>query len=285
MTSKTKRVIIVISLILFLSVVLLLSIAYIRYRDFKKAFVVNLSTQATSFIGQEVAVGELSFSPAGEINLHNITVYNPEGFTAGKLLTIKKLSLKMRYREIVKKKLYFEKIIVQEPELSVVQDRQGRLNISDKLREFFARKPTLEYRIDEFDIKSGIVDFNEDKKFRNDDVNVSVKNLSSERTTKTSIRGHTTYAVSRIAIVGWVYLKDEPKRLNISISSQELSLSALKESLNKYGVEITKTKATLYLNAEGDTEKGFHFTSEIGMRDAKFAFLKKDVQEILLRIQ
>ena len=284
MTLKTKRVIIVISLILFLSVVLLLSIAYIRYRDFKKAFVVNLSTQATSFIGQEVAVGELSFSPAGEINLHNITVYNPEGFTAGKLLTIKKLSLKMRYREIVKKKLYFEKIIVQEPELSVVQDRQGRLNISDKLREFFARKPTLEYRIDELDIKSGIVDFNEDKKVRNDDVNVSVKNLSSERTTKTSIRGHTTYAVSRIAIVGWVYLKDEPKRLNISISSQELSLSALKESLNKYGVEITKTKVTLYLNAEGDTEKGFHFTSEIGMRDAKFAFLKKDVKEILLRI-
>ena len=40
----------------------------------------------------------------------------------------------------------------------------------------------------------------------------------------------------------------------------------------------------MYLNAEGDTEKGFHFNSEIGMRDAKFAFLKKDVKEILLRI-
>ena len=40
----------------------------------------------------------------------------------------------------------------------------------------------------------------------------------------------------------------------------------------------------MHLNAEGDTEKGFHFTSEIGMRDAKFTFLKKDVKEILLKI-
>src|SRR4030042_3668603 len=228
MTSKTKRVITVISLILLLIVVLLLSVAYIQYRDFKKAFVVKLSTQATSFIGQEVVVGDLSFSPAGEINLHNITVHNPEGFTAGKLLTIKKLSLKMRYREILKKKLFFEKITVYKPELTVVQNGQGRFNISDKLREIFAKKPTLEYQIDDFIITSGIVDFNGDKKFRNDDVNVSLKHLSSVPDTKTSISGRTTYAGSRIAIDGWVYLKDEPKRLNISVSSEDLKLSPLK---------------------------------------------------------
>jgi hypothetical protein len=284
MTSKTKRVITVISLILLLSVVLLLSVAYIQYRDLKRAFVVKLSTQATSFIGQEVVVGDLSFSPAGEINLHDITVHNPEGFTAGKLLTIKKLSLKMRYREILKKKLIFEKITVHEPELAIFQNREGRLNISDKLREIFARKTTLQYQIDEFAIMSGIIDFNGDKKFRNDEVNVSLKNLSPVPDTKTSISGRTTYAGSRIAIDGWVYLKDAPKRLNISVSSEDLKLSALKETLNKCGIEITKTKVTFYLNGEGDTEKGFHFTSEIGMRDAKFTFLKKDVKEILLKI-
>ena len=284
MTAKTKRVITAISFIVILSVVLLLSVAYIQYRDFKKAFISKLSAQATSFIGQEVSVDDLSFSPAGAIALQNIIVHNPEGFTAGKLLTIEKLSLKMHYREILKKKLFFEKITVHAPELTFIRNRDGKLNISDKLREFFARKPTLNYRIDEFTITSGVVDFNGDKKFRNDDVNVSLKNLSSERDTKTSISGHTTYAGSRIAIDGWAYLKNEPKRLNISISSQDLSLSALKESLNTYGVEITKTKATLYLNAEGDTEKGFHFTSEIGIKDARFAFLKKDIKEMLLKI-
>jgi hypothetical protein len=104
------------------------------------------------------------------------------------------------------------------------------------------------------------------------------------RDAKTSIRGYTTYAGSRIAIDCWVYLKDEPKRLDISVSSEELTLSPLKGFLDKYAVEIAKTKATLYLNAEGDTEKGFHFTSEIRMRDAKFAFLKKDVKDVLLKI-
>jgi hypothetical protein len=284
MTAKTKRVITAISFIVILSVALLLSVAYIQYRDFKKAFISKLSAQATSFIGQEVSVDDLSFSPAGAIALQNIIVHNPEGFTAGKLLTIEKLSLKMHYREILKKKLFFEKITVHAPELTFIRNRDGKLNISDKLREFFARKPTLNYRIDEFTITSGVVDFNGDKKFRNDDVNVSLKNLSSERDTKTSISGHTTYAGSRIAIDGWAYLKNEPKRLNISISSQDLSLSALKESLNTYGVEITKTKASLYLNAEGDTQKGFHFTSEIGIKDARFAFLKKDIKEMLLKI-
>ena len=284
MTSKTKRVLTVISLILILSVVLLLSVAYIQYRDFKKAFVAKLSTQATSFIGQEVVVGDLSFSPAGGINLHNIAVHNPEGFTVGKLLTIKKLSLKMRYKELLKKKLYFEKITVQKPELTLIQNREGKLNISDKLREFFTKKTTLEYQINDFIITSGIADFNGDKKFRNDDVNVSLKHLSSVPDTKTSISGRTTYAGSRIAIDGWVYLKDEPKRLNISVSSEDMKLSALKETLNKYGIEISKTKVTFYLNAEGDTEKGFHFTSEIGMRDAKFAFLKKNVKDVLLKI-
>ena len=140
MTSKTKRVITVISLILILSVVLLLSVAYIQYRDFKRAFVAKLSIQATSFMGQDVAVGDFSFSPTGEINLHNIIVHNPEGFTAGKLLTIKKLSLKMRYREMLKKNLFFEKITVHEPELTVVQNGQGKLNISDKLERYFCTK-------------------------------------------------------------------------------------------------------------------------------------------------
>jgi len=284
MTSKTKRVIIIISLILSLSVVLLLSVAYIQYRDFKKAFVAKLSAQATTFIGQEVVVGDLSFSPAGDIILRNITVHNPEDFTEGKLLSIKKLSLKTRYKELLKKHLFFEKITIQEPELTIIRNKEGRLNISDKLREFFSRKPTLNYQIDEFIIASGIVDFNGDRKFRNDNINVSLKNLSSERDTKTLISGNTTYAGSRIEVDGWVYLKNEPKSLNISISSQDLFLSALKESFNKYGIEIKKTKATLFLNAEGDTEKGLHFTSEIGIKDAKFAFLENDVKEMFLKI-
>jgi hypothetical protein len=268
---------------MFISVILL-SIFSIRYRDFEKAFLANLSLQATSFIGQEVTIGDLSFSPAGEIILHNIIVQNPEGFSPGRLLYIEQLSLKVRYKEFLKQHFSFDRIAVMEPELTLVRNREGTFNISDKLREFIVRNSTLEYRIDEFIITSGSVDFNGDRTFRNDDVNLSLKNLSSVSDAKTSFNGHTTYAGSKVAIDGWVYLKNEPKRLNISVSSPEMSLSALKE-LNAYGVEITKTKATFHLNAEGDTEKGFHFTVDAGIKDAKFAFLKRNVQEIRLKLQ
>jgi hypothetical protein len=285
MPAKTKKIIRIISLVLILTLILLISIAYIQYRDIKRAFVAKLSSEVTAFIGQDVAVGDISFSPSGEINLHTITVQNPEGFTAGKLLTIKKLSLKMRYKELLKKNLYFDRISIQKPELILSRDNEGRFNISDKLRDFFSRKPTLQYQIDEFIIESGIVNFNNDNRFRSDDVDLLIQNLSSEQDTKTTIRGHASYADSRIEINGWVYPKNEPKRLNISVSSQDVSLSALKDLLNKSGAEITKTKVTAYLNAEGDTAQGVNFSSEIRIRDAKFSFLKKDVKEIYLRIQ
>jgi hypothetical protein len=284
MPSKTKKVIRIISIGLLLGFFLLIAIAYLQYRDFKKVIVARLTSQTTSFIGQEVSVGDLSFSPAGGITIHNIIVHNPEGFAPGNLLTIKKLSLEVRYKELFKRHLSFDRISVKEPELTLVSNREGKLNFSDKLKEFFARKPTLEYRIDEFIISSGVVDYNGDRKFRNDDINLSLRNLSSQPDTKTAVSGHTTYAGSMIAIDGSVYLKNEPKRLNITISSNDIS-PALSGLLNQSGVELAKTKASVFLNAEGDTEKGVHFTSEIGIKDAKLAFLRKDAEKIILKIQ
>jgi hypothetical protein len=284
MPSKTKKVIRIILIGLLLGVLLLITVAYLQYRDFKKVIVARLASQTTSFIGQEVSVGDLSFSTAGEIILHSIIVHNPEGFAPGNLLTIKKLSLRVRYKELFKRRLSFDRISVKEPELALVSNGEGKLNVSDKLKEFFAKKPTLNYRIDEFIISSGVIDFNRDRKFRNDDLNLSLKNLSSQPDTKTSVSGHTTYAGSRIAIDGWMYLKNEPKRLNITISSNDISL-VLNDLLKQSGIELAKTKASVFLNADGDTERGFHFTSKIGIKDAKFLFLRKDTEKIILQIQ
>lgn len=285
MTTKTKRVIIVIFSIALISFVLLLTLAYIRHRDLKNALVAQLSAQATSFIGQEVTAEDLSISPAGAIEIHNIRVHNPSGFEPGKLLVIKKLSLKANYKDILRKRLFFDKIAVHAPELTLLRNKEGKLNISDKLREFFTRKSTREYRIDEFVISSGTIDFKGDWKYRNDNVNLVLKNLSSEYDTQTLISGHTTFAYSNVSVEGWVYLKNEPKRLNVSLSSQDVSLSALRESLNRYGVQLTKTKGTFFLNADGDTEKGVRLTSEIAIKDAKFAFIKGDMDKMVFKLQ
>jgi len=78
--------------------------------------------------------------------------------------------------------------------------------------QLFKRKPKKKYQIDEFDIDSGIFDFNKDKRYRNDNINLHLKNLFTDPGTKTLINGHTSYAgESKIKIAGWAFLNDEPK--------------------------------------------------------------------------
>lgn len=285
MNSKPKRIIQIISLIFILLIILLIFVTYTQYRDLRRAFVARLSSELTALIGQDVEVGDVSFGPSGEISLHAITVHNPEGSAAGNLLGIKKLSLKIRYKDMFRKNVYIERITIQAPELAVMRDSEGRFNISEKLKDFFSRSPIMNYRIDEVVIQSGTVSFNNDDRFRSKGVNLLMQNLSSEQDTKTEISGYASYAGGMIEMKGWVYLKNEPKRLNISLSTQDVSLSVLKGFLNKTGLDMTKLKVTAFLNAEGDTAEGINFSSEIKIRDAKFSFLKKDVKEIHLRAQ
>ena len=300
MRPKLRKIIKITCAIFALLMVLFLSIAYIQYRELKKILVVKISDKTTALIGQKVEIGDLSFSPSAGINLYNITVKNSEGFAAGDLLRIKKIFIKMKYGDLPRGRLYFSNITVYSPELSVLRDDQGRMNISDKLMNLFKRKTTLTYQIDGFDIESGSFDFRgiktnifnsggegglPDKLFRNDNISVRIKNLSSKAGIKTSMSGHTIIGGSEIAFHGWAHLTDDPKKLNISISSKDVSLVPLKQLLGRYGVSAEKTKMTFSLNSEGDTEKGFRVKSEIRIKEAGFKFFTKNVKELLLNIQ
>ncbi len=281
-----KRIIIVLSSLLIMSFVLLLSVVYIQYRDLKKVLVARLSAQVTSFIGQEVAIGDISIGPAGLIHLHSIAVRNPEGFAEGNLLKIQRLSMNLRYRELLKNHLSFESIVVQEPELSLIQNERGSLNISQKLKEFFQRKTALRYRIDEFTVKAGIVGFNNDEKFRAENMNMVVQDVTSEPGTKTLISAHTLYCDSRIDFIGWVFLNDEPKKMSMSILSRDISLMRLSEMLKKrYGMETEDTRMSILVKTEGDVKNGFIVSSDIGVRNAKFGFLNRGAKEVRLRLQ
>jgi len=283
MTSTTKHVLKIISAGLIALLVLLIALSYIYYLDIKKTLVAKISARSTAFIGQKVEIEDMSFSPTAGINLYHITIKNPDGFAPGELLKIEKIFLKMYYSELLRGRFHFKDITVYSPELTVARDEKGRLNLSEKLMQFFRRKPTIRYQIDDFTISDGVIDFNRDKRFRNDHVSLSVKNLSSEQSMKTLIKGATNYSgESKIEIDGWAYLKDEPKRLNISVSSRDFSLSALGGILEKYGIDTEKTKVVFSLNTDGDTEKGFHLKSEIKIKNAGFSFFRKDMKEILL---
>jgi hypothetical protein len=283
MTSTTKRVLKIIGTGFIALLILLITISYIYYLEIKKTLVAKISSKSTVFIGQKVDIGDMSFSPSAGINFYNIAVKNPDDFAQGELLKIEQVFLKMKYSELFRGRFHFKDITVYAPELTVMRDEKGRLNLSEKLMQFFKKKPTTKYQIDDFTIRDGVLDFNRDQRFRNDHISLSVKNLSSEQGIKTLIKGTTTYSgENKIGIDGWVYLKDEPKKLNISVSSQGFALSSMKGFLERYGIDTEKTKVSFLLNADGDTGKGFHLKSEMRTKTGWFSFFRKDIKEILL---
>ncbi|MEW6416614.1 MAG: AsmA family protein [Nitrospirota bacterium] len=255
MPINIKRILKITSVILIIFILFFISLAYFGYLDFKKTLITKISAESTLMIGQKVDIGDLSFSPSAGINIYDICIMNPQGFDSGQLLRIKRLYLKMKFSDFFKGRFYFRNITVFSPEFILIKDRNGRLNVSDKLLQLFKRKPTIKYQIDEFDIDSGIFDFNKDKRYGNDNINLHLKNLSSEPGTKTLINGHTSYAgENKIKINGWAYLKDEPKKLNISVSSDDYPFPAFKYLLNKHKINagIEKANVNIKLPSSGE---------------------------------
>jgi hypothetical protein len=286
MTFNVKIVIKIASLVLVSSVLFLFSLAYIHYHDLRKTLAVTLSEKATSFIGQKVEIEDLSLSPTTGINLYNIRIKNPEGFAPGDLLTIKKIFLKMKYSRLAWGKFYFDEITVGAPALTLQMDAVGNMNISQKLQELFISKSTLKYQINEFTIRSGSFDFNQNRYIKSENFTLSLKDLSSEAGHKTMLLGDMPFAEgNRVGLDGWIYLKDEPKKLNITLSSGDLTFALLQPLLDRYGIDTKKTKAIFSLNADGDTDKGLQLKSTLEIKEAGFTFLKKDIRTILLDMQ
>ena len=285
MTLQRKRILKTAALIVLSFVMLLVTLSYIYYLDLKKIFITKVSEEASSFIGQEVEIGDFSFSPTAGINVYDIRVLNPQGFGPRPLLAIKRLYLKFNFRALLGQEFYFKEITAHSPELTLVRNIKGKLNISEELMLFFEKKSEYRYRIDEFNILKGAFGLNGDDRYSIRNAILHLKPLASCNGVKTSLEGSATYYGSRIDLNGWIYLKEEPKRLNISVSAGNLSLEPLRTFLRKYRINTDRTKVACDLNAEGDTEKGFHLRSEISIDRTGFPRLRREVKEILLSAQ
>jgi hypothetical protein len=281
MSLQKKRVIKVILLLLLAFIICILAFAYLRYRDLKNSLIIKIADEATSFIGQKVEIRDLFIGPASDIILHDISVKNPAGSVSGELLRIRKLHLKMKYAGLPAGRFDFQNITVYSPELTIVRDKEGRMNISEKLMEFFKRKSTLRYGIDELTIESGIFDFNKDKKYRCDNVSMHLKNLSSDSDTKTEIKGSALYASGRIGFDGWAYLKNKSKKMNISVFSDGVSLSAFRDILDKYKINTEQTKIAMDLTAEGEMDTGVNFKSKFQIKNTGLYPFRNEIKDIV----
>jgi hypothetical protein len=281
MSIQIKRALKVISILLVIFTFCILVFAYLRYRDLKNSLIIKIADEATSFIGQKVEIRDLFIGPGSDIIIHDILVKNPVGSISGELLRIKKLRLKMKYAGLPAGRLDFQNITVYSPELTIVRDKEGRMNVSEKLMDFFKKKSTAKYRVDELTIESGIFDFNNDKKYRSDNVNVQLKNLSSDSDTKTEIKGSASYAAGRIRIDGWAYLKDKSKKMNISVFSEGVSLSAFRDILDKYKIDTGQTKVAMDFTAEGDMENGMNFRSKFQIKNIGLYPFRNEIKDIM----
>ena len=283
MTTDRKKICKVLSFFLVAVLAFSLFFAYLFYLDLKKTFTARLSGKASSLVGQQIHIGDISFSLSSGINMYDIQIQNPQGFPPGQLLKIKKIALNMHYRELFGGKLHFRNIVLSSPVLTVMKNPEGRLNISDEFRRFLSKKGTLTYEVDEFRLLSGMTDFNSDIRFRGDRIHLILRNLSSNPGTKTLIAGDALLSgENRVKIDGWANLKDEPKKFRISASAEDFRLSPFREMLAGYHIDSEKTRMRMRLDAEGDTGKGVKLTSGIQIKSPGHDFYKNGLLDINL---
>ncbi|HWR58882.1 MAG TPA: AsmA family protein [Thermodesulfovibrionales bacterium] len=267
-------------LIILFSVLL----AYSQYVTLKKAFVSRLSDKASSFAGQKVRIGDLSFGPSAGINIHDIAVQNPEGFKDGHLLKVKRVTLQVNYLELFRGRISLRSIEVAAPELTLISDDKDRLNISDTLRTMSSGKGTTKYQVDALKIRSGVFDLNKDQRYHIGDMHLTLRDLSSEPGTKTLIEaGASSPGRGKISAKGWAFLKADPKKINLSFSWEEVRLSLFKQLMGKGTADDDISgKADINVHTEGDTRDGIAFKLGIHLREFRSRFIKKDVISVML---
>lgn len=280
MATRRKKIFTIAFISLALAVIVF---GYFNYQDFKKIFVERVSYELSSLTGQPVAIGDVSFGIPARIDVHDLLIGNPEAFDSGKLLNVKRLSLTIKLGELLKRKLYFKSIVVYSPELTLLRERELGVNISDTLVQLLSRPSDLEYKVDELKIVAGKLSYHSDTPYQISYMNLTFHNLSPDPGDKTLINGDFAFlGENKMAFAGWVFLAARPTKFHLSIFAEDFNLSALNGIQEKYLTESEKTKITLGLDADGDTESGVNFALRIQVTKAVFVHIKRDQTDLRL---
>ena len=282
MAQRTRKICRLISALTGVCIFLLVLFSYAYYLDIKKSFLIKLSARAGSAIGQRVIIGDLSLGLPGRVDLHNIRIKNPEVFGPGELLVIKRLSLDIRPSHLLNGLVYMDNISVHAPRLELMRDAEGRTNISEGLRLFLTAKSTTNYHIINFRIDSGAFIFNKDPVLTAENIGLSVGPLSSGQGTKTLIKGSAEYGGNTLLYEGLAYLKDDPQKFSLSVSSKKFSPRAFGGLLNKFRIDPAKTEISFDLNLDGNTKDGVNLRSGLRVKRPGFRFLDRDLKETLI---
>jgi hypothetical protein len=280
MAARKRRICAFVSLVLLTVVVSTAFFSYLYYRDLKKILLAEVNGKASAVIGQPVTVGDVSFSLSQGIAITDIQIQNPEGFPPGRLLAVKRVFLDIDCRALTEGELHLRRILLFSPGVTVTKDREGRMNISDKLMRLLSKKGATRYRIDELGLTSGSVTFGNDPLLKIGEIAMTLKNLSSLPGTTTAIEGSTLWVgTNKVRIEGWASLSAEPKKFRISLSTDDLRFSPFREFLSRYRIDADRIQGGIVVNAEGDTVKGVAVSSVLQLKSPA-AFYRKKLLDI-----
>ncbi len=276
-----------IAFVIIVSIVVLATAgSYFLYKERKSALLSILSDRAGLIIGHKVSIGNMVLSYPDGLYLYDIQIQNPESFQSGNLLTIKKVFLEADIKALISGRFSSRGITVFAPELMLMTDKEGRMNISDTLRYWFIDKTAsqYEYEIDSFRIVSGVFGYQQDDAYTYA-VDLDIKNISSNPGTKTLLHAAVTHDTSgKMVLDGSAFIQDSPQKFDIAISGENVHGAIVKELSDTYNLDITGVKTDLNIAVKGDADRGASITAKIRMTDGGTAFRQIKVKHVGLDI-
>jgi uncharacterized protein involved in outer membrane biogenesis len=127
-----------------------LLIAYLHYTDLKKVFLQKVSEKAALLIGQGVHIEDLSISSFLSANLYGIAIKNPEGFTPGELLRVRRVRLDVRLGRLLSGNFY-QKYCTLFSRALAGQTERSKWNISDVLLRQLSARSTSRFEVDKLE--------------------------------------------------------------------------------------------------------------------------------------
>ncbi len=270
------------ALIILLVAVVTVLLGYALFSSFKSACIIWLSAKASSFIGQEVKIGDFYLSLPGTVIMRGIVIKNPQGMEPGDLLRVGETIARIRISDLLRWKFSASGIEIHAPELILMRDKGGRMNISSDLRQFLSRKSTISYVVDELIMRNGSFTFNRDPKYTITQVNATLHPLSSLQGSKTVVTGSMCYEEETLTIHGLALLKDDPEKFDISLEAEDIPAAMLNRLAGNSNLFSEETRLSIAVHAAGDTASGFTAKSHVEMHKGWVPYLRSSLPETRL---
>jgi len=266
--------------ILSLGIIFLLAtgiILYYKKDAVKRVFIAEISERAAAVFGQDVTIQDISVSMSDGLDLYGIRIQNPEGFPEGNLLTIKKLHMGIEYKKLLGKEFDFRDIDLLQPELTLIHDEKGRINISEHFMQSFKKESETHFHIGSVRIEHGAFDLDGKELFRARNIVLELENLSSDPETETRMLGSVSYGESTVSVKGLGYLNAEPKQIEFSMEFENFPGSPAQKILQTplIRVNIEKIVNNLSLSAAGEAHA--QISAEVMLEDTDSKIIEKPV--------